>query len=296
MALAEKQLVNTDGKRKALEKNMLRLDRVQLNGTRKCDRDDVDAHSFLDWIRFAKQLKDPDAIRNCLYYGFQPLNDRLISGDIDNIFRPLAVNALNGIIDTSTQFLMSYYTGKPDITVFNDGIKQIEPNIAALGSTVLYSKKYRNIDYNGIYPNDVLSFLRRFLGYVIDNKICIPDYVIGCACGASEIAISLAGVLETDVGFLRKSKRRNDERVLVVREQGPIIQERAANRNVVCVEDYACTSESLGYIMEKAASYRASSVLGTSINFSHEGNYVQNFVNDYKFNLFKLRTYPWRKI
>jgi hypothetical protein len=288
--------VNTDAKLRELERSLLLMDGVRLNANGKYGESDIDARSFPEWIKFAKGLRDPDRIRNCLYYGFQPLYDSLISGYIGNKLRPVAINSLNGILETSTQFLMSYYTGRPDRELFYCGINKLDSDIAALGRNVLYLTKSRNIDRNGIRPNDILSFLRQFLVYVVDNKLEVPDYVIGCACGASEIAIPLAGALQTNVWFLRKSKRRDDEKVFLLGEQEPTIKECAENKNLVCVEDYVCTSESLGYVMEKAASYKPSSVLGTSINFSHEGTYVKNFVDKPKFKLFKLSGYPWKKM
>lgn len=287
--------VDTDVKLKELEKCLLRMDGARLVNTERYGEGDIDAGNFVEWARFARTLNNPDRIRNCLYYGFQPLYDSLITGVMGNGSRTAAVKGLNHIIKTSASFLTSYYLGKPDVKIFSDGIREIQSNLDNVGIDVPYRTKFRNIDRNGITPEGIHLFLKQFLEHVMDRKLTIPDYVIGCACGASEVAMPLAGVFGTDVGFLRKSKRRGDYKVFVVWEQEPNIKRNSEDANVVCVEDYVCTGSSIGHVMEKTTNYCPSSVLGASVNFVREGAlYVQNIENTYKLNTFKLGHYPWK--
>ncbi|MDE1823073.1 MAG: hypothetical protein KGI00_04300 [Candidatus Micrarchaeota archaeon] len=279
---------SNDGIRRVLESSMRRLDGVRLRGARSYGAHDIDARDFGEWFKLAKNVRDPDQARNYLYYGFQPLYDSLIAGTFRDGRRQFAVRSLEGIIDASRVYLTGYYMGQPDIGLLREGMRRIEPDIGRLGKETRYRTKFRNIDNNRIYPDSILSFLRQFLEHAIDGKIKTPDYVIGCACGASEIAMPLAGLLDTGVGFLRRSKRRSDTKVHVVQEQRPAIQQKVQGKDVVCIEDYVCTSISLGKVMEMTSSYNASSVLGASVAFSSEGTYVRNIVNRPEFKLFVM--------
>lgn len=275
-------------KRRELEKSLLRLDGVKLDYATTYGQYDIDAHSFPSWLKFAKSLSDPDAIRNCLYYGFQPLYDCLVQGDVNDGIRPSALKVLDNIIDTNTRFLLSYYFGDPNVEIFKNGINKMEMDVNNFGDHTYYRKKARNVDRNQIYPKDIHSFMVNFLGHAIDNKLCIPDYVVGCACGSSEVAMPLAGTLGVGLGFLRKSKRRSDYEVLVVKEQERVIRKNSLDKDVVCVEDYVCTGGSIDGVMRKVAEYNANSVSGVSVRFSNEGNIVKNLVSKENFKMFKL--------
>ncbi len=279
---------------KTLEQKVKSLDGTNLKNTASYTKYNVGASNFSEWIKFTKSLNDPDLLRTSLYYGFQPLYDCLVANSLYGSARPAAVNALNGIVSVSTAFLTSYYMGQPDMKMAGDRLEQIEPQINMLGNKAVYQMMLRNVDRNEIYPDDVLLFLKNFLVNIVDKKIGLPDYVIGCACGSSEIAMPLAGILETDVGFLRKSKRRYDKQVVMVKEQEPKIRQQTAGKNVVCIEDYVCTSLSISDVMKKTIGYNASSVLGASVAFSNEGSHATNFANEYRLKLFKFGDYPWK--
>jgi adenine/guanine phosphoribosyltransferase-like PRPP-binding protein len=286
--------VSTDDRRRALESSLLRLENVRLDSVRSHKEEDVyHIRSFPAWLTFARSLNDPDEIRNGLYFGFQPLYDGLVAGGVDGHIRSSGLRALRGIVDTGRQFLTSYYMGQPDVTLFQNGVERIAQNLLVLGDNIQYATKYRNIDDNHIHPRDILNFLKKFLQYAIDKKIKIPDYVVGSACGASEIAMPLAGILGTDIGFLRMSRHRYDGSVVKVVEDGPEIRQRSNGKNVACIEDYVCTGYSLRGIMDVVKGYRPASVIGASIEYSNENRYLKTLVGTHKFHLFELGRSPW---
>lgn len=283
-----------DERHRTLEGCLRRLEDVKLVYI-KPDWGNVDISNFAEWIKYARGLSDPDMIRNCLYCGFQPLYDALIGRKVHGQVRDLAVRSLGEIVSTNLSFLVGYYTGRPNLAVFREGIDKVGSDLIRLDGSVPYRTKSRNIDDNKIYPKNVLSFLKQFLAHAIADKIDIPGYVVGCACGASEIAMPLAGILGVDVEFLRMSIRRHDPEVRVISERESTIRSGVENRNVVCVEDYACRGESLARVMEKVVEYGASSVLGASVNFSWDGECLQNLAAGRNLNLFRLKAFKWRE-
>ena len=284
----ERAIATPEAKLRKLEAALLRLDGVQLERTASYNNNDIDAHNFVDWLKFANSLNDPDKIRNCLYYGFQPLYDTLIEDTVKDMARSSAINALKGIVAVSKTYLTGYYTGQPDTKAFRKGLKQIRSDIEELGKNTPYTLKSRNID-DGFSPVEILSFIKSFLKHSMNSRTEIPDYVIGCACGASEIAMPLAGILGTEVGFLRRSKRRYDNEARGIREQLPDIQESSRGKRVVCVEDFVCSGKSIERIMERVRAYEALSVLGASVRSDSYCDYVVTVLRDRNFSIFRLR-------
>ncbi len=281
-------IATSETKLRTLEAALLRLDDVRLEHTDSYSRNDIDVYNFVDWLKFANSLNDPDKIRNCLYYGFQPLYDILIEGTVKDTARSSAINALTGIVAVSKTYLTGYYTGQPDVKAFRTGLKRIRLDIEELGKNTPYRLKHRNID-DDFYPKEILSFIKGFLKYLMDIRKETPDYVIGCACGASEVAMPLAGILGIEIGFLRKSKRRFDEEVRVIDEQLPNIRQRSMGKRVVCVEDFVCSGKSIERIMESVRAYGALSVLGASVRSNTYCDYVQAVLRDRDFSTFRLR-------
>jgi hypothetical protein len=195
---------------------------------------------------------------------------------------------LDGIVSVSKRFLRGYYNGEPNPAEFHGGILDLEPGLSKLYGDVYYRPKRRNIDRNEIYPSDILEFVQTFLTNAIDRKIGIPDHVVGCACGASEVAMVLADALGVGVDFIRLSKRRNDKDVKIIKEQKDGIVERVRSGSVVCVEDFVCTSLSLAKVMRKVTEFGVPSVLGASIKYSREGDHARNIASQRDFHLFEL--------
>ncbi len=274
--------------RQTIETRLVQLSRADFSHARAYGEDSLRASSFPEWFNAAQGLQDPDQIRNAIYYGFQPLYDMLIRGDrqLDGQ-RPEAVRILEDIMDMGVAFLTGYYTGEPDVRSFQERMHAVESRIPAV-ERVSYRTKFRNVDYNGIYPAGIALFLRRFLENVLEGTLETPDYIVGCACGSSEIAMPLAGLLGTNVGFIRRSKRRGDSLSRVVSEHVGVLREKARGKTVACIDDYVCTGASMRIVIEKIADYGASSIVGASVNCT--GNdHLHHETRERKFNTYRLR-------
>ncbi len=274
--------------RETIEAKLAQLTKTDFSNARAYEENVLCASSFPEWFTAARDLQDPDQIRNALYYGFQPLYDMLIRGDrqLDGQ-RPEAVRILDNIIDMGVAFLTGYYTGEPDVQTFQERMRAVEPRISAI-ERASYQTKFRNVDHNGIYPEGIALFLRRFLEKVLEGKLETPDYIVGCACGASEIAMPLAGLLDTDIGFIRRSKRRGDNSPKVVSEHVEVLREKARGKTIACIDDYVCTGASMKLVMEKIADYGASSIVGASVNCT--GNdHLYHEIRERKFHTYRLR-------
>ena len=66
--------IHLDGQRKILE---------TLAERKSEDYSKVHFSSFADWIKDAKGVKSPDMGRHLMYYGFQPLYDRILTNEVD---------------------------------------------------------------------------------------------------------------------------------------------------------------------------------------------------------------------
>jgi hypoxanthine-guanine phosphoribosyltransferase len=105
---------------------------------------------------------------------------------------------------------------------------------------------------------------------VVDGKTVLPQYLLGCACGSSEIVLPLASFLGVEVDFVRSSNKRGDTGPRVVLEHYERIDAGARRKHVLCIEDYVCSGRSLRTVMEVATAYEATGVTGASINLKVE--------------------------
>lgn len=242
--------------------------------------------SFPGWARNARRLLDPDKIRNSIYYVFQPAFDCLVDKSLDGA-REDTVAVLEMVTQLGTEFLRGYYTGEPRPEVFRTALDKLDTKIGAL-ERVPYKTKFRNVGFNQIYPSDIASFLANFLEAVAEGKIFYPDFLVGCACGSSEVAMPLAGLLGIDLGFIRRSKRRNDTQPKIIKEQEQAIKARSKGK-VVGVEDFVCTGFSLYEVLKRVRSYGASDLMGASIKFSREGSYLKEEWRCENLHAFRLR-------
>lgn len=273
-----------------LETRLRKLSDANLSESRRYCHDHVDARNFPEWLDYAKTtLHDSDAIRNALYYGFQPLYDSMISGSIPPESRSSALKVLDRLVEAGVKFLTGYYMGEPDPALFREALNHIQDDIRALGRDVRYTTKFRNVDYNGIYPPGIQSFLQQISEHSLDGKGFVPDYIVGCACGSSEVVMPLSGFFETDLGFLRRSWRRGDDDVRMVEEQEPFIKSCSNGKIVLCVEDYVCTGRSLQRVMNKVRGYGASSIKGASVNGPNGPDYLKSEIDGRKFHLYRLK-------
>lgn len=295
--LAQNRVAPSDGQGTRLTTTRAQLERItraDFSHAQAYGQNALGASSFEKWYRAAKNLTHPDQIRNALYYGFQPLYDALVKDDaaLDGK-RQAAVTVLDNIIDMSVNFLTSYYTGEPDVSAYQEDMRKLEDQMDVLQG-VPYQTKSRNVDTKSIYAPHIKLFLQQFLEHAIKGQLSLPDYVLGNACGASEVAMPLAGILQTDVGFLRKSQARPDKRLRVIAEQEESIREHVNGRSVLCVEDYVDSGQSLEAVMERAHAYGAVSIIGTSVNFQHAGDrkrsrHLSREIGRKKFNIYRWR-------
>lgn len=227
--------------------------------------------SFEEWAKTAEGISDPDKMRLAVYYGFQPLFDALIEMNVSGEQRSKALEALDQMVGSGIRYLTSYYTGRPDPSLFQSaigGIKSLLPN-------AVYRTKFRNVDYNGISAKDILLFLRTFVSLVEKGTVQRPDIIVGCACGSAEIVMPLAGILGAQLEFIRRSHRRGDSDGRIIEEHGERLK-TFKGKHVLVIEDYVCTGESLGIVMAKVLKQGAASVKGASINSTseHKSNVV----------------------
>ncbi len=237
---------------------------ARLDGAQKYNHSHVEWTDFPGWHRASSGVRDPDRARQVLYFGFQPVYDLLISDIRDPKVRISALSLMDGLNQAGIEYLTGYYTGQTDVDKFRESVQKLEPHIPDLERSP-YRIKFRNVDHIGITPQGIQSFLRQFLERSLYYG-ALPDYVVGCACGSSEIVMPLAGILGVELGFIRRSWRRGDDAPKVVREHEPRIQEAVRGKDALCVEDYVCTGESLKKVMRRVRGYGAASVTGASVN------------------------------
>ncbi|HLD42205.1 MAG TPA: phosphoribosyltransferase [archaeon] len=269
-----------------LEKKRRQLGSFSLDGTKRFTHGDFKAESFLEWLEISESLDNPDLARSAIYFGFQPMLDALIAGG-KGFDREKALSILDGIINIGTAFLSGYYSGKPDLDYFRESIKSLRPATEGAGE-IKYTKKFRNVDQNQIYPKDIKTFIETFLDKCLDRSLAVPDYIVGCACGSSEIAMPLAGILGKELGFIRRSYRRGDDQPRIVKEHESAIRRSSSGKTVLCMEDYICTGLSLKRVMTRVRGYGAREVIGASVNNSREGSDVIEVVKQRKFHIYRL--------
>jgi hypothetical protein len=243
-------------------------------------------HDFRDWFRVSQRVQEPDCIRNVLYYGYQPLYDLLIDDGVNGEARTAAIQSLDRLISLSTDYLVGYYSGEPDPALFRKGVREIGTTLNSLDGA-RYKKKTRNIDYNGIYPDQIQAFIKKYIEYSLNGKIALPETVLGCACGSSEVVMPFAGMIGANLGFIRRSHRRGDDHPKIVQEHINSIKDYVKGKNVVCVEDYVCSGESLSRVMETTARWKPASMVGASINGPDNSPYNLKYaVQEWKFCMY----------
>jgi hypothetical protein len=243
--------------------------------------------SFEQWAEEAKKVTNPDQARHILYYGFQPLYDAVITNEVNSVKgkRKKALAALDKVMTAGIEYLTGYYLGKPETNIINKLATDIEDVVKG----VHYYYKTRNIDYNGISTKDINRFIRTYIEKIKEAGIPAPDTVIGCACGSAEIVMPLAGILGAKLEFIRRSKRRNDDKALLIKEQATRIKKSVSGKSVVCVEDYVCTAQSLYEVMIKTKKFKPVSLFGAGVNGdSSDVNDMTVEMSEKKFNLFAL--------
>ncbi len=271
-----------------LEEELRKLERANIDGTGSYRGSSPQRCSFSGWVEEASELRDPDRVRNAFYYGFQPLFDVLVDHrtELDGA-RDKAVRALSRLTAIGIKYLAGYYQGEPDTRMFRKSVGALRPLLDDVDG---YRRKERNIDWNHIYPPAIHAFLTKVLTAVVDENVLFPEYILGCACGASEIAMPLAGMMRTELGFIRFSKRREDGSPRIIQEQEAAIRAGTEGRAVLCIEDYVCSGRSLGGVMKRAAEYGADEVWGASIRDSNESRkYLQREAGQKGFHLFRPR-------
>ena len=83
----------------------------------------------------------------------------------------------------------------------------------------------------------------------------------------------LAGMLNVDLGLMRRSWRRGDSEPRIVEAHADFLRKSSQRKAVLCVEDYVCSGGSLSAVMRTAQSYDAANVYGASVRstFRSEG-------------------------
>jgi adenine/guanine phosphoribosyltransferase-like PRPP-binding protein len=232
-------------------------------------------NNFRHWLDRTLKSDSIDKTRSLLYYGFQPLFDVLAEQRVEGDARKLALALLKKVVKFNADYVSGYYTGGklPDV----QQLEELTPQVDALDEAkVRYQTKTRNIGlYDGdgrdlCTPNHVQQFLVALDGAVEQNVLPAPDYIVGCACGASEIVMPIAQIFDVPLGFIRRSKRRGDTTPLVITEHVATIKRHAKDKIVYVLEDFVCTGQSIHSVMAKVEGYGATRVIGLSIARNHE--------------------------
>lgn len=265
-----------------------KLDKVDLINANSYTISDLDINSFKNWCKVASNTNNQDKARNLLYYGFQPLYDLLVDNIINGDDRKKAILVLDEIINISTKFLSSYYIGEPDTSILKVGLSNISPLFDNLDGYTFFMKN-RNIDINKIHSQNILNFIRDFLDCNLDGKVSSLDYFVGCACGSSEIVMSLSGITGTPLSFLRYSKRRRDNKVKMIKEQKSDIKKNILNKKVGVFEDFVCTRKSLMNVLNEVQKFSPYYNKGFSIMDSHEEENINKELNRSDFKVFSLK-------
>lgn len=249
-------------------------------------KDEVPFTNFVEWAFALAEVKDPDKARNFLYFGFQPMYDLLIpdNSNLDGQ-RPQILRALDEVVSTGRKYLAGYYTGQQDLGLVNALGLRLAPVMRS--SPAPFKLKNRNVDRNGISAADICTFLKAYTNHVLQGNMAMPDYVVGCACGSSEIVMPLAEISKIPLGFIRRSWRRGDTNPRVIDEHQRILAKELNGKKVACVEDYVCSGESLKRVMQMVKKFGASDVIGLSVNES-ENTQLKKTFETRKFHTFSL--------
>jgi hypothetical protein len=273
---------------KHIEKARKKLDGVDGKiGQRRYNLGNVSFRDFRGWANAAETVNDPDFARTVLFFGFQPLYDILIESIGLDGSRATALTALGRIVSEGTEYLSGYYIGEPKIEIINNLGRELKPAMEEINLS-RFRTKFRNVDYNHIYPDGIASFLRQFFDSTLDGRILSPDYIASVACGPSEVSMPLAGLSHVGLGFIRRSHRRGDDSPKIIKEQEEAIAAGVRGKNVVVIEDYTCSAASLAKVMTRVSEMGPTSLLGASVNCTGSEYLHKKYTNP-KFHLFELK-------
>lgn len=134
-------------KLKDLETRINEISKQNLYSSKNYDAYNLGVDSFREWTMKTNSLRNPDMIRNALYYIFQPLYDKLVESPrrFSDNSRPNAISVMAEVYEISLAYLSSYYSGKPNIRMFQERINPLLTTIAAFDKDVSYHTKRRNM-------------------------------------------------------------------------------------------------------------------------------------------------------
>ncbi len=248
----------------------------------KQSHEDITWHTFAEWLSKLQAVSDPDEARFVLYYGFQPLYDALLEGRVNQAQRTNATAALAAILESGTKYLTGYYLGDPNVAT----IRALSRKLPNLLPDCAYETKFRNVDYNGVTAHSIHTFLLEIVSRVLDESLPAFDSVVGCACGAAEVVMPLAGIFGTPLHFLRRSWRRGDDSPRVIEEHASLLHDGLGV--AACVEDYVCSGKSLGRVMKHVKKCGATEVIGLSVCGGEEPTAIKRTAKAYKFRVYSL--------
>ena len=227
-------------------------------------RESPQIKGFEQWTVKSAQIENsPNVVRTLLYDAFQPLFDILVARRISASERDSALRAYNILTKNSPKLLGDIYLANFDMADFKKMVDEISEPLSNLRG-VDYRRKQSNMDRDDLTMPQVFTFFRELCGQYESFGIPTPESVIGCACGASEIAFAFSGITELPVGFIRKSKRRDDDKVQIIEEQKQVLAKSLEGKTVLCFEDMVCSGRSLYEIMMEAKKLGASKVFGAA--------------------------------
>ncbi|MFH1399502.1 MAG: hypothetical protein ABIG95_05310 [Candidatus Woesearchaeota archaeon] len=196
------------------------------------------ARSFDEWPPVAG-IDFDDLRRAAIYYLFQPLYNALHNNEVPLEKRELALSIMKSLIPMAIQYITSYYSGHPDSERYESWVVAMAPNIRKLGD-VNYWKRARNSDAS-ISIDEVADFALSLVDRVSTDKSLIPDYIVCCACGASEAAMLVAGILGVDIGFVKYTQGQ----VKILPEHFGQVATAINGANVAVIEENTNTGETL---------------------------------------------------
>ncbi|VVB79863.1 Phosphoribosyl transferase domain protein [uncultured archaeon] len=218
--------------------------------------------TFKDWVRVCKKGASPMAVRTRLYDLIQPLFDVLVNKGLSTTQRKAAWTAYDSAVKRAPAILADIYLGDFTEDRFRELVEEVSPAVSEL-ENVRYHRKERNMD-GALSINQVLKFFRRLSTDYGIYSLPTPDYFIGCACGASEIAFALGGITDTPANLIRRSKRRDDTKTHIIPEEKAILEKTLPGKIALCFEDMVCSGRSLYYVMKEAKDLGAKEVVGAA--------------------------------
>ncbi len=220
------------------------------------------ARTFAQWHVIAQKAKTPDEGRAALYYGFQPLFDFLADQKWSREVRSAALRVFEGLESVYGDFITEFYAGRPDMRRLRRDLGALEQGVKSLEG-VPYAPVLRGMeDSYGIRPNDIRKFLEQFVAAVRDGRCTDPEYIVGCASGASEIALPLGRLLGRGVGFLGY---RTESGSRIIPERYAALVSGIRGNDVCVVDEIAYSGDVLRGAMRTVRDFGARRVYGTTV-------------------------------